>query len=88
MLMSVEKGRTWVKLSAAYRFGEYATAVARELVKQAGPDRLVWASDCPFVGAESATSYQATIDWLAECVPNASIRRKISCDTPLRLYFH
>jgi predicted TIM-barrel fold metal-dependent hydrolase len=88
MLRSIEKGRTWVKLSAAYRFGEYVKVCARELVKQAGPERLVWASDCPFVGAESMTTYQATIDWLSECVPDASFRRKIVCETPLRLYFH
>jgi predicted TIM-barrel fold metal-dependent hydrolase len=87
MLRSVEKGRTWVKLSAAYRFGAYVQACAQELVKQAGADRLVWASDCPFVGAESMTTYQETIDWLTICVPDASIRRKIVCDTPLRLYF-
>ena len=87
MLRSIEKGRTWVKLSAAYRLGPHATDCARELVKQAGPDRLVWASDCPFVGEESHITYQQTIDWLTECVPDPATRRKIVCDTPLRLYF-
>ncbi|MGZ5867243.1 MAG: amidohydrolase family protein [Xanthobacteraceae bacterium] len=87
LLRSIEKGRTWVKLSAAYRFGEYVTDCARELVKQAGPEQLVWASDCPFVGEEANITYQRTIDWLTDCVPDASIRRKIVCDTPLHLYF-
>jgi predicted TIM-barrel fold metal-dependent hydrolase len=87
ILRSIEKGRTWVKLSAAYRFGKHADAYARELVKEAGPDRLVWASDCPFVGEEKNVNYQQTIDWLTACVPDPAIRRKIVCDTPLRLYF-
>ena len=38
----------------------------------AGPERLMWASDCPFVGHESQFSYQSTIDWLTDCVPDAS----------------
>jgi predicted TIM-barrel fold metal-dependent hydrolase len=83
----IEKGRTWVKLSAAYRFGAHVDAYARELVKQAGPDRLLWASDCPFVGEEANVTYQQTIDWLTACVPDPAVRRKIVCDTPLRLYF-
>jgi predicted TIM-barrel fold metal-dependent hydrolase len=87
MLRSIEKGRTWVKLSAAYRFGSHVDSYARELVKQAGPERLLWASDCPFVGEEAHVTYQQTIDWLTACVPDPAARRKIICDTPLRLYF-
>lgn len=87
MLKSIEKGRTWVKLSAAYRQAPAAADWARELVRQAGPERLVWASDCPFVGEEKHVQYQQTIDWLNACVPDAAARRKIVCDTPLRLYF-
>lgn len=87
MLRSIEKGRTWVKLSAGYRFGPQAAEWARELVKRADPDRLVWASDCPFVGEEKNVTYQDTINWLNDCAPEAAVRRKIVCDTPLRLYF-
>ena len=47
-------------------------------MKQAGPDRLVWASDCPFVGEEDNVTYQQTIDWLKECVPDPAVRRKSS----------
>src|SRR5882757_8376841 len=53
MLRSIDQGRTWVKVSAGYRLGPAASDYARELVRVAGPDRLVWASDCPFVGHES-----------------------------------
>lgn len=87
MLASVDTGRTWVKLSAAYRQSPAAADWARDLVKRAGPERLVWASDCPFVGEEKNVTYQETIDWLRACVPDAAARRKIACDTPLRLYF-
>ncbi|HVG51772.1 MAG TPA: amidohydrolase family protein [Xanthobacteraceae bacterium] len=87
MLRSIEKGRTWVKLSAGYRLGPNAVDCARELVKQGGPERLVWASDCPFVGEEAHVKYQQTIDWLTTFVPDPAARRKIFCDTPLRLYF-
>lgn len=86
-LRSIENGRTWVKLSAAYRLGPVAAAVAKHLVAQAGAERLLWASDCPFVGEEKNVTYRQTIDWLNGCIPDPAIRRQIYCDTPLRLYF-
>ncbi len=86
MVRSIEKGRTWVKLSGAYRLGPQAAEQARELCRQAGHDRLVWASDCPFVGAED-TSYQSTIDWLASVVPDAALRARIGGANALALYF-
>src|ERR1051325_479915 len=53
MLKLMENGRTWVKVSAAYRLGkEKAAEYGRYLLKTMGPDRLLWASDCPFVGHE------------------------------------
>jgi predicted TIM-barrel fold metal-dependent hydrolase len=87
LLRSIDKGRTWVKMSAAYRLGPAAADYARELVRVAGPDRLVWASDCPFVGLESKVRYQETIDWLIDCVPDPAARRKIFGETALKLYF-
>ena len=87
MLKSIEKGRTWVKMSAAYRLGDAAPDYARALIKSADHDRLMWASDCPFVGEEKNVTYQQTIDWLNTCIPDPATRRKIYCDTPLRLYF-
>jgi predicted TIM-barrel fold metal-dependent hydrolase len=82
----VQKGRTWVKLSGAYRLGPQAAGHARELCRQVGYERMVWASDCPFVGAES-TVYGDTIDWLSEVVPDAAERRRIQGDNALALYF-
>ena len=88
LLRSIDKGRTWVKMSAGYRLGPKAVDTARELLRVAGPDRLVWASDCPFVGHEGQFPYQATIDWLNEAVPHAAARAKIFGETARKLYFH
>jgi predicted TIM-barrel fold metal-dependent hydrolase len=88
LLRSIDKGRTWVKVSGGYRLGPQAKEYARELLKVAGPDRLVWASDCPFVGHEGQFPYQATIDWLVDAVPDAAARAKIFGATARELYFN
>ena len=88
MLRSIEKGRTWVKVSAAYRLGEdLAAAYGRELLKQVGPDRLLWASDCPFAGFEGKVTYQQTIDAVQAWVPEGAMRHKIFSENALKLYF-
>jgi len=86
VVRSVEQGRTWVKLSGAYRLGPQAADHARELCRRVGYERMLWASDCPFVGAES-TVYQSTIDWLETVVPDAVDRDRITGENALRLYF-
>ncbi len=87
MLAAIARGRTWVKLSAGYRLGPHATEHARALLREAGPERLVWASDCPFAGHEGQFSYRSTIDWLIEAIPDAEPRRRIFAETPVGLYF-
>ena len=88
MLRSIEKGRTWVKVSAAYRLGEELGAVyGRELLKQVGPDRLLWASDCPFAGFEGKVSYRQTIDAVLAWVPAGPVRHKVFGENALKLYF-
>ena len=82
---SVEKGRTWVKLSAGYRLGDHAVGLARELCRRVGYGRMLWASDCPFVGVES-TTYQSTIEWIREAVPDAAARRVMDRNA-IDLYF-
>jgi predicted TIM-barrel fold metal-dependent hydrolase len=100
MLRFAEKGRIWVKLSGAYRLtwakpGEsqrdamtrhLAGELARGLLDNLGPERLVWGSDCPFVGHEAHMTFQETVDEFSAWVPDRATRRKIS-DTALRLYF-
>jgi predicted TIM-barrel fold metal-dependent hydrolase len=88
LLRSIDKGRTWVKVSGGYRLGPQAMGYVRELVRVAGADRLVWASDCPFVGHEGRFPYQATIEWLNACVPDAAARARIFGETARQLYFN
>jgi predicted TIM-barrel fold metal-dependent hydrolase len=89
MLRSVEKGRTWVKLSSSFRLQspELATAAAQALLRHAGPERLMWGSDWPFNAFESSMDYQQALDRLALDVPDPQARRRIGCDTPLNFYF-
>jgi predicted TIM-barrel fold metal-dependent hydrolase len=84
---SIDKGRTWVKVSGGYRLGPQSKDYARELLRVAGPDRLVWASDCPFVGHEGKFPYQAAIDWLVDAIPDAAARDRIFGETARGLYF-
>lgn len=82
---SVEKGRTWVKLSGGYRLGEHAVELARELCRRVGYERMLWASDCPFVGQES-TTYRSTIDWIEAAVPDPMHRHTLGLNA-IDLYF-
>ena len=101
MLKAIERGRTWVKLSAGFRLlgteswrsgGDLseANAFARELagvlLARVGPDRLLWGSDCPFVGYETRVTYPAVLDAFYDWVPSPSDRRAMS-DAALKLYF-
>jgi predicted TIM-barrel fold metal-dependent hydrolase len=88
LLRSIDRGRTWVKVSGGYRLGPEAKTYAQELLRVAGPDRLVWASDCPFVGHEGQFTYRSTIDWLVDAIPDATARAKIFGATARELYFN
>ncbi len=89
IMRSVEKGRTWVKLSAAYRLEslDIAEACARELLKNCGPERLLWGSDWPFAAFEDKVTYADCIAAFKRCVPDAAARRIIGGETALKLYF-
>ncbi len=63
-----------------------AQTAATRLLQVAGPERLLWGSDCPFVGHESSLTFADTLRSFQEWVPSAAARRKIS-DTALKLYF-
>jgi predicted TIM-barrel fold metal-dependent hydrolase len=100
LLRSVDTGRTWVKLSAGFRLTwlsqrtgtpdpqamSLAQQTAQRLLQVAGPERLLWGSDCPFVGHESSLTYHDALQSLQEWVPSPQARRKIS-DTALKFYF-
>jgi predicted TIM-barrel fold metal-dependent hydrolase len=84
----IDNGRTWVKVSAAYRLGQEAAAnYGRELLRTHGPDRLLWASDCPFVGHESQITFQQTIDAVLAWLPDGPARQKVFFDNAVALSF-
>ena len=89
ILRAVAKGRTWVKLSAAYRLEslDIAAACARELVKNCGAERLLWGSDWPFAAFEDKVTYADTLAAFKRCVPDETARRIIGGETALKLYF-
>jgi predicted TIM-barrel fold metal-dependent hydrolase len=88
MLRAIERGNTWVKVSAGYRLGEERVAAyGRELLRTAGAQRLLWASDCPFVGDEDATTYRRTMESVDAWMPDAATRRAVFGENALKLYF-
>ncbi len=102
LLASIDLGRTWAKMSAGFRLlgttswqsspesdadaEAIASRVAAELVARVGPQRLLWGSDCPFVGYEGRITYAHALDRLRAWVPDPATRAEMS-RTALRLYF-
>lgn len=84
---SVRRGKSWIKVSCGYRIGEVAKEHFRGFLDELGPDRLFWASDCPFVGHEGEFPYVATIDWLAELLADPQQRRLVFGANALGFYF-
>jgi predicted TIM-barrel fold metal-dependent hydrolase len=88
MMKSMEKGNTWVKVSAAYRLGKKNTITyGTELLKNFGSDRLLWASDCPFAGFEDKVVFQETIDDIKSWVTDPDDLAKIYGENALNLYY-
>ncbi|MEO8465516.1 MAG: amidohydrolase family protein [Gammaproteobacteria bacterium] len=100
-LKAIDAGNTWLKISAGFRFSprspprsaeDYARArnteaeFDRYLLERISPDRLLWGSDCPFIGHEGAVAYQDTLDAFAAAVPDVRTRHAISA-TALDFYF-
>lgn len=87
LLRSIALGRTRVKISAGFRLPEERLAAyAERLLAEAGPERLFWGSDAPFVGAEERVSYAHTLDTFYRIIPDPAMRRAMS-DAALRFYF-
>jgi predicted TIM-barrel fold metal-dependent hydrolase len=89
VLRSVEKGNTWVKLSAGYRQAspEAARELARALLKTAGPERLFWGSDWPFAAFEDKVTYSDTVQNFLDWIPDPVARQKIGGETAFKFYF-
>ncbi len=87
LLRSIASGRTFVKISAGFRLPqERLASYAERLLAEAGPERLFWGSDAPYVGAEDRVSYAETLQTLYRIIPDARVRRRMS-DAALRFYF-
>jgi D-galactarolactone isomerase len=94
LLRLLERGRTWVKLSAPYessRSGppgyEDVSALAQALVR-AAPERMLWASNWPHPGHSDPTIRDDALllDLLIEWAPEETMRRRILVDNPAALY--
>ncbi|KQP11810.1 amidohydrolase [Pseudorhodoferax sp. Leaf267] len=91
LLRAAAGGRTWVKLSAAYRSwpgasGPQARGAAQALLQAFGPERLLWGSDWPHTQHRERVDYSAAHAALADWVPDAAARRRILVDTPAELF--
>ncbi len=84
---SVKRGKSWIKASCAYRIGAIADAHFDSFLAELGPERMFWASDCPFVGHEADVRYQQTIDWLDARLPDEHARKLIFGENAYRFYF-
>ena len=78
VLRAIERGQTWVKLSAPYRVnGQDMKALANRLLAAAGPDRLLWGSDWPWTSHENRFTYKDTIAWFKDWIPDRATREAI-----------
>ncbi|WP_062351832.1 amidohydrolase family protein [Herbidospora yilanensis] len=81
LLPALATGRVRVKLSAGYRFRvsqERLAGYAATLLEAAGPDRLFWGSDAPFVGARRPVSYAEAVRSFGVLVPDPADRDRMT----------
>jgi predicted TIM-barrel fold metal-dependent hydrolase len=88
VLRAVEGGNTWVKVSAEFRLTSpaFATSVANTLLKEVGPERLMWGSDWPFAAFEDSVTYERVLSDYYRAVPDPDVRHAID-RTALAFYF-
>jgi predicted TIM-barrel fold metal-dependent hydrolase len=79
VLRAVERGKTWVKISGGFRIQPdgYAATIVSKLLRNVGPQRLMWGSDWPFSAFEDRMNYKKAIADYKRHVPDLSIRRSI-----------
>lgn len=87
VLAAIDRGRTWVKISAGFRLPSFEVArhAANCLLAAGGTQRVVWGSDWPFVGFASV-SYADTVSQYERLVPDATVREGINM-AGIDLYF-
>jgi len=87
VLEGVRAGDTFVKLSASYRQGGVdCQPYVDALLDAGGPQRLVWASDWPFLSHEDHVTYEDCVNDLNTWVPDTATRHVILAETPAKLF--
>src|SRR5450830_562883 len=92
LLSQGQTRRVWVKLSGAYRNGpagrgeETALAAMPLLLREFGPERLMWGSDWPHTLFEKTASYDAEFKLMESWLPDLAQRQVVLRDTPARLF--
>ncbi len=88
----LQKGKAWLKLSAAYTTSKSGppgysdtVPVARAFIK-AAPERIVWGSDWPHPSASFRPDDAGLVDMLSEWAPDVEMRRRILVENPASLY--
>lgn len=92
LLRLLDRGRSWVKLSAAYEtslegpphYGDVGLLAKRFV--EAAPERCLWASNWPHPGKKVVPSNAAMLDLLLEWAPDDAVRTKILVDNPATVY--
>ncbi len=85
-LRAIGSGRGWAKVSAPYRSpGADHAALAAKLLAEGGPERLLFASDWPFVGHETKVTYRQMLDSFEQVIPDPAVRARIG-RTAAKLY--
>ena len=87
IVKSVAAGKSWIKVSCAYRIGARAAQHLQGFLQELGPDKMFWASDCPFVGHEDTLTYAQSILWLTEQVTEINDLKKMFSTNALAFYF-
>lgn len=88
VLRALDRGKTWVKLSGAFRLKDRALApqYAQRLLQCGGPERLLWGSDWPFAAFEGTVTYPDVVADYCLNVPDPKVRAAID-QTALEFYF-
>jgi predicted TIM-barrel fold metal-dependent hydrolase len=88
----VERGRTWVKLSAGYHFSRsgppgYADvgALTRAFLRLA-PERMLWATDWPHPTEAVKPDISVLLDCFVEWAGDDATARRVLVDNPATLY--
>lgn len=88
VLGAVDRGQTWVTLSGGFRFkNSDPDELAKALIATGGWERLMWASDWPFVGYHGQVTYAQAVAALDHHVADPAMRTVIGNTTAHKFYF-